>query len=103
MVKADDSLGTTRWLPSVAFGIIAPIFLFSVFLLVSRLIVRSLYGPGDFPALFISALAGALPIARSNCSILAKIGFTLLYVITFSILLGLYGFAIDCSVFHDCD
>jgi len=93
----------THWIGSIAFSIIVPIVLFSAFLLVSRVAVRSLYGPGDFPAVFVSTMAGVIPVFRLRFPLVAKIGFSFIYIVVFAMLLVLYGFAIDCSLFHDCD
>jgi hypothetical protein len=103
MVKPGLRVEAAAWVPSVAFSVIVPIVLFSAFLLISRLAVRSINGPGDFPALFLCTLVGTLPIFRSGCSLAAKIVFSLMYIVFFGLLLGLFGFAIDCLVFHDCD
>jgi hypothetical protein len=103
MVSHPAPTERTYWIRSIAFSIIVPILLFSAFLIVSRVAIRSLYGPGDFPAILVCTVAGAIPIFRLRYPLPAKIGLSFVYILVFAMLLVLHGYAIDCSLFHDCD
>jgi hypothetical protein len=103
MVKPSHTVDGAGRISSVVFSVIVPVALVSAYLLVSRIAVRSINGSGDFPALFVCALVGAVPIFRSRISLFCKIAFGFAYMVVVGMLLGMYALTVDCWLFHDCD
>jgi hypothetical protein len=91
------------WSAVAAFSIVVPIALICAYMALSRVAIPALKGWSDFVALFVCALAGAVPIFRLRSPRLQKILFTFVYIVLSVILLGMLAFTIDCSLFHDCD
>jgi hypothetical protein len=90
-------------LPTAITSASLPFALFFGFLVVSRMWVRALNGAGDYPVLFLCTVLGALPLLRLNASLGFRIGLVLAYVVVMGTLLMMFGFWVDCRLFHDCD
>ena len=100
MSRREDAPSLAR---SLTFAIVSPFVLFSIFLLISRVAVRALNGPGDIPAVIIctlvaGALALRLPLSLTNRLIFISFSLFVLFFV-----LMLYGWCFDCWFFHDCD
>ncbi len=87
----------------MAFSLFAPLLLFTAYVVVAGFAAPSdrprLHGPG----LLIAAAIGAVPLWTARYAALARLGFMLLYVFMYGMLLVLYGTALGCSLFYDCD
>jgi uncharacterized membrane protein YGL010W len=95
--------GTRGWTGVAAFSIIVPPALVAAYMMLSRVAIPRFKGWGDLAAVFACVLIGAIPIFRLRCGLLPKVVVSLLYIsVGFMLLVGL-AFAIDCSLFHDCD
>ena len=103
MEASRQGIQANRWITTVFLSVVVPVVLFAAFMFVSRFAVRSLYGPGDFPALFLCAAAGIVPIFRSHYPVLAKVGLAAAYICVFVTVVGMSAWWFDCWVLHDCD
>src|SRR2546423_203838 len=103
MEASSDRIEANKWITTVFLSVVVPVALFAAFMFVSRFALRSLYGRGDFPALFLCAAAGIVPIFRSRYSTLAKVGLAVAYICVFVTVVGMSAWWFDCLVLHDCD
>ncbi len=89
----------------IASSVFAPFLLFTTYL-----VLRGLSFHGTRPPfrilvlpLVISPLIGAIPLWCAPYSSFAKLGFMLLYIFMYGMLLLLYGTVLSCFFFFDCD
>lgn len=104
MANSPSSTNVARSLTAaLTLAIASPFVLFSIFLLVSRLGIRALNGPGDIPAVVICVLVGGGLTLRLPVSLAMRIVFTPLYLFALFFVLMVFGWCFDCWFVHDCD
>ena len=103
MVTHNAELHRRGWLSAALLSIVVPLALMSAYLLLSRVAVPSVKGDADFIAVFVSAVAGAVTLWRPLYPRVFKVLFSVAYLPAVAMLLVLYGFTVDCALFHDCD
>jgi hypothetical protein len=81
---------------------VAPLALFSGYLMLSRWPARVFAETSDFAAMFLSAIPGCWPIMRLPFPILAKLALCVGYLAIVGVVFFFYALFFVCAVFRDC-